>query len=78
MQLAGGVDASYPHADEFLRLYGVVSRSLSLANLDETEGALRMIRAMRQAVARLRDEAVGLERAGVVPPAGERLVCTTA
>jgi flagellar secretion chaperone FliS len=75
-ELAGGVDPDYAHAATFLRLYGLASRSISAATLAETEAALRLLRTMRQSVAGFRDEAVRLERDGVVSPAGAgRLVC---
>ena len=68
-ELAGGVDAGYAHAATFLRLYGLASRAIGAATVEEAEAALRILRTMREGVAGIRDEAVRLEREGEVPPA---------
>jgi flagellar protein FliS len=77
--LAGGVDPAYKLAGQTLHLYGLASRAISAATLEETEAALRILRSMRQGVERIRDEAVRLEREGVIPPVrNSGLVHTTA
>jgi flagellar secretion chaperone FliS len=68
-ELAAGVDLDYAHAREFLRLYGIVSRAIALATLADTVGALGILRAMREGLSDLREEASRLERDGVLPPA---------
>lgn len=78
-QLAGGVDPDYAHAAEFLRLYTVASRAIGAATVEQTEAALAVLRAMREGLLNLREEAVRLEREGILPPAVDRdVVHTTA
>jgi flagellin-specific chaperone FliS len=66
-ELVSGVDREYVHAAEFLRLYGIVSRAIGAVTLEHTEGAVRLLRAMRGGLATLREEAVRLEREGLLP-----------
>jgi flagellin-specific chaperone FliS len=67
-QLASGVDPAYPRGAAYLRLYTLASRAISAATLEETESALRILRTLRESIARIRDEAVRLEREGELPP----------
>jgi flagellar protein FliS len=78
-ELAGGVDPDYVHAAAYLRMYGLASRAIAAATVEQTEAALHILRILREAIARLRDEAVRLEREGTLPPAGTtHLVYATA
>jgi flagellar secretion chaperone FliS len=77
--LAGGIDPAYELAPRVLRLYGLASQAISAATAEQTDVALRILRALREGVERNRDEAVRLEREGVVPPLRDpRLVHATA
>jgi flagellin-specific chaperone FliS len=78
-ELAAGVDLHYAHAREFLHLYGVVATGIAAATNKDTEGCLRVLRTMRASFSSLRDEAIRLEREGILPPAtGTLLAQTTA
>jgi len=78
-ELAGGIDPHYAHATEFGRMYGLASRAIAENTPEGAEAAARVLRAMRQTVAPLREEAARLEREGALPSAGAtRLVHLTA
>jgi flagellin-specific chaperone FliS len=78
-ELAAGVDTDYAHAAEFLRLYAVASRAIGAATVEQTGAALAVLRAMREGLAGLREEAARLEREGVLPPPADgRMVPTRA
>jgi flagellar protein FliS len=78
-ELAAGVDLDYAYADEFLRLYGIISGAITAATLTDTTGAPGLLRVMREGLATFRDEAARLERDGVLPPsAATHIESTTA
>lgn len=78
-ELAGGVDPNYVHAAAFLRMYGLASRAIAENTPEGADTAARVLRAVRESVSGLRQEATQLEREGALPPAGAtRLVHVTA
>jgi flagellar biosynthetic protein FliS len=69
--LVSGVDPSRGElATQFLRLYEFVNHCLNLADVKSVEGALRVLRTLRESLEAIRPEAAELERSGQVPPAG--------
>jgi flagellar protein FliS len=56
-------------ANQFLRLYEFVNHALDSGRLDKVEGALQVLRTLREALEAIRPEAVELERSGRIPPA---------
>jgi flagellin-specific chaperone FliS len=66
--LAGSVDPDYGLADQVRRLYSLATQAITAVTPEGTETALRILRSLREGVERNRDEAVRLEREGVLPP----------
>jgi hypothetical protein len=56
-------------ASQFLRLYEFVNHALDSGRLDKVEGALQVLRTLREALEAIRPEAAELERSGRIPPA---------
>jgi flagellin-specific chaperone FliS len=56
-------------ANQFLRLYEFVNHALDSGRLDKVEGAVRVLRTLREALEAIRPEAAELERSGRIPPA---------
>ncbi len=78
-ELATGINPAYGElAINLLRLYEFATHSLNQATADRVEGALRILRTLRQGFEAIRDEAVDLERRHEIPPAGAELVHVTA
>jgi flagellin-specific chaperone FliS len=68
--LISGVDPSQGElAVQFLRLYEFVNRGLEAGSVKGLEGALRVLRTLREGLRAIRPEAVELERQGHIPPA---------
>lgn len=74
LMLAGLVSAVDPNrgelATQFLRLYEFVNYSVGVGDLKSVEGALRVLRTLREGLEKIRPEAAELERSGKIPPAG--------
>jgi flagellin-specific chaperone FliS len=72
--LAGLVSAVDPGqgemAAQFLRLYEFVHHAIGVGDAPSVEGALRVLRSLREGLEAIRPEAAELERSGQVPPAG--------
>ncbi len=80
MGLAAGIPLE---ADEvsrnFLRLYEFVSYQTTLATLDGTVGAIKVLQSLARGFERARQQALELEYQGTIPPLGsERLFSLTA
>ena len=69
--LVSGVDPSRGEmAAEFLRLYEFVNHSLGVGDVKSIDGALKVLRTLREGLEAIRPEAAELERSGRIPPAG--------
>jgi flagellar biosynthetic protein FliS len=69
--LVSGVDPSRGDmAAQFLHLYEFVNHCLDVADVKRVEGALRVLRTLREGMEAIRPEAAELERSGRIPPAG--------
>jgi flagellar protein FliS len=68
-ELAAGLD--FRHGElplNLLRLYEFAVHCISLRTLEKTEAALHVLRELRKGMLGIHDEAVQLERDGLVPP----------
>jgi flagellin-specific chaperone FliS len=74
LMVAGLVSAVDPGrgemADQFLRLYEFVNHSLGVGDVKSIDGALKVLRTLREGLEAIRPEAAELERSGQIPPAG--------
>jgi flagellin-specific chaperone FliS len=74
--LAGLVSAVDPAqgdmGTQFLRLYEFVHHAVGVGDAPSVEGALRVLRTLREGLEAIRPQAAQLERSGQIPPAGER------
>ncbi len=69
--LVSGVDPNRGEmAAQFLRLYEFVNHSLGVGDVKSLDGALRVLRTLREGMEAIRPEAAELERSGQIPPAG--------
>jgi flagellin-specific chaperone FliS len=57
-------------ADQFLRLYEFVNYSLGAGDVRGLDGALKVLRTLREGLEAIRPEAAELERSGQIPSAG--------
>jgi flagellin-specific chaperone FliS len=72
--LAGMVSAVDPNRGEmaarFMHLYEFVNHCLDVGDVKRVDGALQVLRTLREGLEAIRPEAADLERSGQVPPAG--------
>jgi flagellin-specific chaperone FliS len=66
---AGAVPQSGVVADNLLRLYEFVLHAFQEGNLEKLNGALKVLKTLREGFEGIRSEAIQLERAGEIPPA---------
>lgn len=69
MGLISGVLADGdPVTTTILQVYEFALHSLNQGGIEDVQGALKVLRMMREAFQKVRPEAVALERSGVIPP----------
>lgn len=67
--LASGVVADGdPVTTTFLQLYEYAQHALGQGSVEDVQGALKVLRILREGFQKIRAEAVELERRGVIPP----------
>jgi len=67
--LASGVVADGdPVTTDMLRLYEYVLYALGQGSIEDVNGALSVLRTLREGFQKIRPEAVALERGGAIPP----------
>ncbi len=54
---------------QFLRLYEFVNHSLAQGRLKDVDGALKVLKTLREGLQAIRPQAVEMERSGQIPPA---------
>ena len=68
-ELAAGLDFRYGEVPfNLLRLYEFAIRCIGVQSVEKVEAALRVLRELREGMLGIHDEAVQLERDGLVPP----------
>ena len=69
-ELSAGLDFRYGElAVNLLRLYEYAVHCIASRTVEKVEGALGVLRELREGMLGIRDEAVRLEREGLIPPA---------
>ena len=74
--LASGINLDFEDASSInlLRLYEFVTHSIASKDPVKLEASLGVMRTLREGFVAIREEAVGLERSGAVPPAGAQVM----
>lgn len=65
---SGVVTDGDPVTTTFLQLYEYAQHALGQGSVEDVQGALKVLRILREGFQKIRAEAVDLERRGVIPP----------